>query len=245
MGFSGTAPRAGLARSRAGGDTSSAVSLHDAMLAHELRNSLTPMKIWMYSICEAVATDPQLQRRCLLVAEEIDRLERLVKGYLEAARPGPATNRRQDVRVAIDTALALLHPRIETKQLGLHRDHSPGAALALVDLGHLTQVLVNLLGNAIDAVGDGSSIWITTGLDPRPDGERRVRIRIRDEGPGIATEVREHLFEPFVSTRPNGTGLGLAIVERIVTDLGGCVSVESTAGAGTTVTVWLPAADGE
>ena len=219
--------------------------LDEAILAHELRNSLTPMKIWMYSICEAVRPATELRRRCDLVAEEIDRLERLVKGYLEPARRGEAANGPQDIRAAIDTALALLSPRIEAKQVGVHRDHSSGAPLAIVDLGPLTQVLVNILGNAIDAIDATKSIWIATSVETREGGERRVRIRIRDEGPGIAAEVREHLFEPFVTTRPHGTGLGLAIVERIVTDLGGVVSVESAADAGTEVTLWLPAAGSE
>ena len=106
--FSNAGPLGDLALSTSSGAAPLEVRLNDAILAHELRNSLTPMKIWMYSICEAVAEDPQLHRRCLLVAEEIDRLERLVKDHLESARPGPAANRPQDVRVAIDAALALL-----------------------------------------------------------------------------------------------------------------------------------------
>jgi signal transduction histidine kinase len=102
----------------------------------------------------------------------------------------------------------------------------------------MNQVFMNVLANACDAVGERGNIWVST----RCDGDL-AEIRIRDDGPGIAPEVREQIFDPFFTTKDvgRGTGLGLAISHQVVTAHGGRIEVESIVGAGATVVIGIPA----
>ena len=101
----------------------------------------------------------------------------------------------------------------------------------------LERAIVNLLENALQAVGEAGSIRVS--LRTRDEG-RRVEIEVRDSGPGVAPEVRDRIFEPFFSTKTSGSGLGLALVKKIAEDHGGGVSLESTAGEPTRALLWLP-----
>ena len=114
-----------------------------------------------------------------------------------------------------------------------------GGAPVLVDRRLLERALVNLVENALQAVGQAG--WIAISLRTA-DESRRVEIEIRDSGPGVAPEVRDRIFEPFFSTKTSGSGLGLALVKKIAEDHGGGVSLESTPGEPTRARLWLPAA---
>jgi two-component system sensor histidine kinase PilS (NtrC family) len=122
-----------------------------------------------------------------------------------------------------------------------------GRAMMEGDEDLLHRVVTNLLLNAVQAAGGRVKVVATTGtaraadLPPGAVMPNPVRLEIRDNGPGIATEVRERLFEPFVTSRAGGTGLGLAIVQRAVEAHRGLVLVESVAGTGTTFTIFFPA----
>jgi signal transduction histidine kinase len=107
----------------------------------------------------------------------------------------------------------------------------------------MTRVLINLVANAVDAVEGKGAVVVRTvkTRDERGDG---VEIHVQDDGPGIAPEVREKIFTPYFTTKPNGTGLGLAIVQRIVIDHGGEIVIAEAPGRGTDFVVRLRAAIG-
>jgi signal transduction histidine kinase len=116
-----------------------------------------------------------------------------------------------------------------------------GAAPAvLADRRLLERALVNLLENALQAVGEAGTIRVS--LRTRDDG-KRVEIEVRDSGPGVAPEFRDRVFEPFFSTKTSGSGLGLALAKKIAEDHGGGVSLQSTPGEPTRAVLWLPAAE--
>jgi len=107
--------------------------------------------------------------------------------------------------------------------------------------GQLRQIVWNLLRNAAEAMPRGGRIGVELGTEVDPDGQARALLRVSDTGDGIAAADREHIFEPFFSTKRGGTGLGLATVARIVGDHQGDIEVASEPGRGTTFSLRLPA----
>ena len=119
----------------------------------------------------------------------------------------------------------------------LSLDIAPGVPRVRADRRLLERGVVNLLENALQAVGERG--WIRVAL--RADGGRRVVIEVRDSGPGVDPEIRDRIFEPFFSTKTSGSGLGLALVKKIAEDHGGGVALESGGREGTRAILWLPA----
>ena len=115
------------------------------------------------------------------------------------------------------------------------------------DAEQLRQVLINLIRNAVQAMGTSGAVYVSTRarVERHPAGGSEaswVEIAVRDEGPGIAPQVMKNLFVPFVTTKERGTGLGLAISQRVVAEMGGRIDAVSRPGLGSTFTVLLPVA---
>ncbi|MFN8545341.1 MAG: ATP-binding protein [Candidatus Binatia bacterium] len=170
-----------------------------------------------------------------IMARGAERTAGIVNDLRTFSRVGEGAPRQVDVHEAIEVTLRLLKPRW-ADGIDIHRDYGRLPAIEVVP-GQLNQVLMNVLANACDAVGARGNVWITTAPD-----ERGVRIAIRDDGAGILPEHLGRIFDPFFTTKPQGkgTGLGLALSQGIVLQHGGAITVESTPGHGTTVTVVLP-----
>jgi two-component system nitrogen regulation sensor histidine kinase NtrY len=129
------------------------------------------------------------------------------------------------------------HPAVAIDYSALDPDY-----VLRADRGHLRQLFVNLLGNAIDAMGGTGSVWILADLVKRSNTSY-CRIQVRDSGAGIPEEIQDRLFTPYFTTKENGTGLGLSIVEHIVIDHKGEIWFESEPGKGTTFFIDLPAGE--
>jgi signal transduction histidine kinase len=138
-----------------------------------------------------------------------------------------------DVSEVVDAALALYKGGETPLDLTLARDLPP----ALADKEQLTQVIINLVENARDAVAGGGRIRVHTSA-----ANGRVELTVTDDGPGLSDEARAKLFTPYFTTKARGTGLGLAIVHRIVSDHGGEIRVGGAPGEGAVFTVALPKA---
>jgi C4-dicarboxylate-specific signal transduction histidine kinase len=142
-----------------------------------------------------------------------------------------------DVGAAIDSVKDVLRSEI-TRHATVHEARIEGAQVAMSH-SRLVQVLLNLVRNAIESFGEGrGTLWIDVSR-PSPD---RVRVAIADDGPGMTDELREKLFEPFVSTKSEGTGLGLYVCSLLTRLAGGSISAPARDGGGTCVCVELPAA---
>jgi two-component system sensor kinase FixL len=138
------------------------------------------------------------------------------------------------------SALALVGAKEKGVRVSFRLD--PDAPLVLADRIQVQQVLLNLVRNAIEAMQDAGSRELVVGTRAIPD-EGLVAVTVSDSGTGIAPEIAEHLFQPFVTTKRHGMGVGLSICRTIVESHGGKISVRSEPGRGTTFTFTLRAVD--
>jgi signal transduction histidine kinase len=213
-----------------------------AGVAHEIRNPLTAMKMWLFSIQEAVQGNAELRRKLGVVAEEIARLESIVRDFLEFSRPSPLHRQPQDVGGVLDQTLELLGPRFQGEKIMIVYTPRPALPPVMVDAAQLKQVLLNLLGNAADAMAGGGEIRITSNAEKDADGRPMVVVRISDAGPGMPQDIQCRIFEPFFTTKENGTGLGLCIAAQVMARHGGGLVLESSTDKGTTFAIWMPVA---
>ena len=232
-----------------------------AGVAHEIRNPLT-----------GIGTSAQILRRRLesgdtraqfvdLILEESARLERIVEGLLQFARPAAPQLQRQSVLPALDKALTLVHELAVRQDVLLHVERAADVPAIFVDHDQLLQVTLNVLMNALQALAKGGEIRVSVKparkraaarsaigrrADDRlePQGEMPlldvVEIRVQDNGPGIPAADLARVFDPFYTTRAQGTGLGLSICQSIIREHGGTITIESVVGQGTAVIIDLP-----
>lgn len=210
-----------------------------AAMAHEIRNALVAGKTFVDLLLEK-HRDAELAG---LVQREMGRIDGIVSRMLKfggSARAEPSQVRLHEV---LEHSLKLVQPKLEDNQVSLSRSFQAGTDSVRGDERQLQQAFVNLLLNALDAMGPNGSLSVTTELIPPRGGAERARVQvvIKDSGPGIPQEARERLFEPFFTTKPNGTGLGLSITRRIILDHQGDIRAESQPGEGTAFHILLPA----
>jgi two-component system sensor histidine kinase HydH len=172
-----------------------------------------------------------------MIVGEVDRIDRVVTGLLELARPRAPHLEPTGLAPLLARALDFVDGQAREKGVRVHRDFPP-APPAHCDPEQIYQVALNLVVNAIQVLPPGGGLTVRT--LPRWDGW--VGFEVSDDGPGIPIELQERIFTPFFSTRPGGTGLGLALVQRMVQAHHGMVAVQSEPGRGTTFRVTLPVA---
>ena len=213
-----------------------------AGVAHEIRNPLTAMKMWLFSIQEAVRGNADLGRKLGIISEEIARLESIVRDFLEFARPQALDCQPQNIGALIGQTLELLGPRFQGEKIKITYTPRPALPPVMADAARFKQVLLNLLGNAADAMAGGGEIRITASAEKDTDGRPMVVVRICDTGGGMPRDVQRRIFEPFFTTKEQGTGLGVCIAAQVMARHGGGLVLESSTEKGTTFAVWMPIA---
>jgi two-component system sensor histidine kinase HydH len=189
-----------------------------------------------------------------IILEEVERLDRVVGSVLDYARPSKGDAGAVDVNAVVKRTLTVLASD-RTEECELRTDLTESLPPVRADAEQLRQVLINLIRNAVQAMGGQGTVQVITrrrserptsalGRDPAAPGVDWIEIAVRDEGPGIAPQVQKNLFVPFFTTKDRGTGLGLAISQRVVEEMGGRIEVVSRPGAGSTFSLVLPAAPG-
>jgi signal transduction histidine kinase len=214
-----------------------------ASVAHEIRNPLTAIKMWLFSIHEAIHGDGELDRKLRIVSEEIGRLESIVRHFLEFSRPPAIHPQPQSVHSVVCQTLELLAPRLAEARICVQNTVSTSLPPAMADNEALRQVLINLIANAIDAMPAGGELRINAVAEKDTDGAPMVVVRIGDTGSGMPEEMQRHVFEPFFTTKDSGTGLGLCIAAQIMARHGGALVLESSSTSGTMLAIWIPAAE--
>jgi two-component system sensor histidine kinase PilS (NtrC family) len=222
------------------------VAALSASLAHEIRNPLASIRSSVEQLARSAHADEDERFLAALIVRESDRLSRLLSEFLDFARVRATQFVPVDVHSIVASVVRLIraHPEcrgdaeitIEGSRTMMEGDE---------DLLH--RVIANLVLNAVQAARGPIRITVSVAsvsAGEIPHGtnlEHAVRLQVRDNGPGIPEEIRNRLFDPFVSGRTGGSGLGLAIVQRAVEAHRGLVLVDSGLGVGTTFTIFLPA----
>jgi signal transduction histidine kinase len=212
-----------------------------AEIAHEIRNPLTVIKLlYGYLNLDFPPDDPR-RKDTQVISEKLDQLEAIVSRVLNFAKTPSGLHSRWPVAEIIEDTSLLI--RLKLAQGKIHLRFEPPAQPLIVEghKGQLQQVLLNLLLNAMQVMPDGGEIAIRCAPGDR-DGQPVALIDIADNGHGIPEEIRDRIFDSFLTGRPDGTGLGLAIVKRILRSHRGDIAVLATGPQGTTMRVTLPLA---
>ena len=209
-----------------------------AGIAHEIRNPLASMSGSIQILRQELPLSDEQGRLMDIVLRESERLNETIRAFLAYARPRRFETERLDLRRVVgDTALLLQHSSEFGEAHTVEVDIPPGPVWYEADENQMRQIVWNLATNALHAMPKGGRLQLFAGCDPAGG----ALVRVADQGVGIpAAEIGE-VLQPFRGSFEKGTGLGLAIVHRIVSDYGGEVQISSQEGAGTTVSVCLPA----
>ena len=178
------------------------------------------------------------------ITELADRIASIAQGLLAYCHPSTNRAEVQSLRPIVRKALAIVEPSARAAGVDIQERISDDLPLVRVSAGEMEQVFLNLFVNALDAMTDGGVLSITGYEDAIAAGERSVRVTVADTGSGILPEIRERIFEPFTTTKPEGkgTGLGLSICLGLMRSNGGTIELDSRTGAGTRVELRLPTA---
>ncbi len=211
-----------------------------AGLAHEVRNPLGVIKGSAEILNQKLAaSDPLSQELAGYIYTEANRLSALVSRFLDFARPSRLDLHPEDLAAVLDTSLKAVEQQGATARVQVHRDYAPGLPPVLIDRELCEQAFNNLLLNACEAMGEsGGELTVT--IQPDHDG-KAVIAEIQDSGPGVPPEMKEQIFNPFVTTKKTGVGLGLAIVSKIIDAHGGALKLTQAVGQGACFQVTLPA----
>ena len=212
-----------------------------ANIAHEIRNPLASMSGAIEVLTRELPRGGPHDRLIEIVLHESDRLNQIVKEFLEYARPAPLHPLPMNVGEVLDEVLLLLEHRALPPDLKIAREYD-GTATARVDPQQFRQAIWNLCINALEAMPAGGELRIGAGIVTQRKS-RKLEVWVADTGTGIDPESLLHIFEPFFSTKPAGSGIGLALVHRVIQDHGGDIEVRSEPGVGTTFTLRLPLAE--
>lgn len=218
-----------------------------AGIAHEINNPLAVIAEkagWLKDLLaeEDLASLPNRQEFLDTVNKieyHVDRAKKVTHRLLGFARRMEPVTEKVDINRVLDESVSFLENEARFLNIDIVKAYDPNLPLVYSDSTQLQQVFLNLLDNAIDAIGKNGQIKLTTKYQPRTNS---VAIEISDNGPGIPKELLSKIFDPFFTTKEvgKGTGLGLSITYSIVEKLGGRITVASEVGQGTTFTIILP-----
>ena len=209
-----------------------------ASVAHDINNPLTAILNYIYLIKDDLPSDSPLQDDLALVERQVLVIARLVKQLQNFSKPPRKEKYPVSLEPIIDDIVRLTAKEFQKRHIEVVCDYAPDLPRILAAPDQIGEVFMNLIVNARDAMPDGGILTVRTCAS---DGH--VCAFVSDTGTGIPPEVREHIFEPFYTTKGDkGTGLGLAICYRVVHDHGGEILVESQPGVGTTFEIRFPMA---
>jgi nitrogen fixation/metabolism regulation signal transduction histidine kinase len=219
-------------------------------LAHEIKNPLTPIQLCAERMRRHFGSAPPAARALVeecttTIVGEVESLKNLVDEFAQFARMPAPRAVPSDLNSVLGDTLALYKDLFH--EVRIERRFAEGLPAIRVDVEQIRRVVINLVDNAVEALGGGAAAARPSGEPPtivvgtHPDAANGVvRLTISDNGPGISAADRDKLFMPYYSTKRRGSGLGLAIVRRIIAEHGGSIEVTDNVPTGTVFTIELP-----
>jgi signal transduction histidine kinase len=207
-----------------------------AGLAHEIKNPLAGVSCTLELLQEQLSDEAQ-KGRCTAMLAELRRVDQTLALLLSSARPAPVRIGDADPAGMLDEIQRFLAPALRRRRIRMDVEVAGETGHARIDAAKIRQVLVNLINNAADAIGEGGRISLRAARLAAAGG---LVITVEDDGPGIGDEDKARIFTPFFTTKAAGTGLGLTISRALVEQHGGRLEVESVPGRGTIFVLVLP-----
>jgi signal transduction histidine kinase len=214
-----------------------------AGLAHEIRNPLGVIKGSAEMLTQKLQASDELARELAgYISTEVNRLSALVTEFLDFARPLHAQLHPADLTALLDRVLQIVSTRFVDKNIRIERHYARGLPLVPLDESLCEQAFLNLVQNAYEAMQerDNSGILRVDARQVRQNERDGVELRLADTGPGVAEELREEIFNPFVTTKKTGVGLGLSIVSKIIDGHHGSIHVRNAPEGGAVFTLFFP-----
>ncbi|MCB9357000.1 MAG: PAS domain S-box protein [Calditrichaeota bacterium] len=206
-------------------------------VAHEVNNPLQAISAHISALQNRLNKDERSLESLGIVADSVDRIRIIMRGLLDLQRAEASVSSETSLNEVVNKTVALLQPLCRQAEIEIDLKLDPELPPVSAAASELEQVLINIVKNAIEAIGQAGRIEISTSIN-----NDKANVVITDNGPGIARENLSKIFDPFVSFKEKGggTGLGLYISKQIISQHGGVLQVESEVGQGTTFTITLP-----
>jgi len=207
-----------------------------AGVAHEIRNPLSSIKGFATYFKERYQHNHNDVEISTIMIQEVDRLNRVVSQLLEFSRPIAIAQTKTNITSLVHDSIKVIEQMAVEQHIQIKTKIDPSIKDVFIDRDRLSQALLNLYLNALEAMDNQGELFISL----LPFQEKGIEIQIADNGPGIEKECLAHIFDPYYTTKPNGTGLGLAIVHNIIEAHHGVIIVNSNQEDGTSFTIRLP-----
>ncbi len=216
-------------------------------IAHEIRNPLAAIKMLVYSIREGEDTPSSVKEDLDIISKEIDRIDNFTKDFLRFAKPTDPVFADINPTECLSEVIQLFKPRLINSNIKINNDTTKCKWRVMADAGHLKQVFMNLILNAMEVMPNGGELSFNAEIVSEadinnPDKKRSfVRIDFNDSGPGIPEAIMKTLFEPFIKGSDMGVGIGLSISQSIANTHGGWICAENNPdGSGAIFRFYIP-----
>lgn len=217
-----------------------------AGLAHEVKNPLGGIKGAAQLLERELDTDSDLLEYPRVMIKEAERIDRIIRQLLDLASPRGPRYTPVNLHMVLGDIILLQREAAGERDVTISTGFDPSIPPIMADEAQLTQVFLNLIRNAIEAMSEGGRVTVSSRvlaeyhLARNENRSRMVAVEVADTGPGISEENLAKVGTPFFSTKDNGTGLGLAICQKIVAEHRGMLKIDSKPGQGTKISVLLP-----
>ena len=209
-----------------------------AEFAHQIKNPLAIINNAAFSLQRALRdAKTEVAQQIGIIQEEVARADQVITQIMGYAQLSEGRVEKLSAIQELDRAIMQVFPSVVPTGIQVHREYGRGFPPLLMQRGHLSEILVNLLKNTREALVEKGNVFVAADCHR----DHSIEISVRDDGPGIAPDKIERIFEAYYTTKERGTGLGLAIVKHNVELYGGNVRVESELGKGAKFTLIFPA----